>query len=84
MPTATTYCRLTVLAPRTTVDVALPADIPVAELVPMLLELVGEPLPGRPPRPWRLRGPAGGPLPPAATLARLGVLDGEVLRLSPD
>ncbi|MCO1654934.1 type VII secretion integral membrane protein EccD [Pseudonocardia humida] len=84
MSTATTYCRLTVLAPRTRVDVALPADIPVAELVPMVLELVGEPAPGRPPRPWRLRGPAGGPLPAAATLAQLGVLDGEMLRLSPD
>ena len=43
-----TYCRVTVLAPRTRVDVALPADLPVAELVPMVLELVGEPVVGRP------------------------------------
>ena len=43
-----TYCRLTVLAPRARVDVALPADLPVAELVPMVLELVGEPAPGGP------------------------------------
>src|SRR4051812_14901674 len=78
------YCRLTVLAPRARVDVALPADVPVAELVPMVLELVGEPEFGLRPLPWRLTGAAGGPLPPEATLAELGVLDGELLRIAPD
>jgi type VII secretion integral membrane protein EccD len=80
------YCRLTVLAPRRSVDVALPADVPVAELVPMVLELVGEPARTdgvRGPEPWRLSGIAGGPLPAAATLAELGVLDGEHLRIAP-
>ncbi|MFC4942754.1 type VII secretion integral membrane protein EccD [Pseudonocardia sp. GCM10023141] len=82
------FCRLTVLAPRTRVDVALPADVPVAELLPMVLELVGEPAPVpagpvRRPLPWRLSGAAGGPLPVAATLAELGVLDGELLRVGP-
>jgi type VII secretion integral membrane protein EccD len=64
------------------VDVALPSDVPVAELVPMVLELVGEP--GTPwrPEPWRLSGAAGGPLPAAATLGQLGVLDGELLRIA--
>jgi type VII secretion integral membrane protein EccD len=78
------YCRLTVLAPRATVDVALPADVPVAELVPMVLELVGEPVFGLRPLPWRLSGGAGAPLPPGASLAELGVPDGELLRLVPD
>ncbi|OZM80570.1 type VII secretion integral membrane protein EccD [Pseudonocardia sp. MH-G8] len=78
------YCRLTVLAPGARVDVALPVDVPVAELVPMLLELVGEPLFGLRPEPWRLSGAAGAPLPPGATLAQLGVPDGELLRLAPD
>jgi type VII secretion integral membrane protein EccD len=78
------YCRLTVLAPRATVDVALPADVPVAELVPMMLDLVGEPLFGVRPVPWRLTGAAGAPLPPGASLAELGVPDGELLRLAPD
>jgi type VII secretion integral membrane protein EccD len=78
------YCRLTVLAPRARVDVALPADVPVAELVPMVLELVGEPMFGLRPEPWRLSGAVGGPLPPGATLAQLGVPDGELLRLAPD
>ena len=75
------FCRLTVLAPRHRVDVALPSDVPVAELVPMVLELVGEPATAAPPRPWRLSGIVGGPLPAAATLGELGVLDGELLRL---
>ncbi len=77
------YSRLTVLAPRHAVDVALPADIPVADLVPMVLELVGEPDPHSAwrPEPWRLTGAAGGPLPAGATLAELGVLDGELLRI---
>jgi type VII secretion integral membrane protein EccD len=79
------FCRLTVLSPRHRVDVALPADVPVAELVPMVLELLGEPERGRAglPRPWRLSGVVGGPLPAAATLGELGVLDGELLRIGP-
>ncbi|GAA4548041.1 type VII secretion integral membrane protein EccD [Pseudonocardia xishanensis] len=77
-----TYRRVTVLGPRSMVDVALPADVAVAELAPMLLELLGEP-PSPAPVPWRLDGIAGAPLPPAATLAQLGVLDGELLRLGP-
>jgi type VII secretion integral membrane protein EccD len=78
------YCRVSLLAPRARVDVALPADVPVAELVPMVLELVGEPVFGLRPQPWRLSGPGGAPLPPQATLAQLGVLDGELLRIAPD
>lgn len=79
-----TFCRLTVLAPRRRVDVALPADVSVAELVPMLLELVGEPVGDRwRPLPWRLTGAVGGLLPAGATLAELGVPDGELLRLAP-
>jgi type VII secretion integral membrane protein EccD len=78
------YCRLTVLAPQARVDVALPVDVPVAELVPMVLELVGQPMFGLRPMPWRLTGAAGAPLPPGATLAELDVPDGELLRLAPD
>src|SRR4051812_14198838 len=100
VPAPPAYCRVTVLAPRANVDVALPADVPVADLVPMVLELVGEPAPGRPPRPWLLSGAAGGRLPagpppapprglggrlPAgSTLSQLGVLDGELLRIAPE
>ncbi|SDE88741.1 EsaB/YukD family protein [Pseudonocardia oroxyli] len=76
------YRRVTVLGPRSTVDVALPADVAVAELAPMLVELFDEP-PSGAPAPWRLDGVAGAPLPPSATLAQLGVLDGELLRIGP-
>jgi type VII secretion integral membrane protein EccD len=78
------YCRVSVLAPRGRVDVALPADVPLAELVPMLLELLGEPGPQQRPAPWRFTGATGGVLPAAATLDELGVLDGELLRIGPD
>ncbi|MCE3554233.1 EsaB/YukD family protein, partial [Pseudonocardia sp. RS11V-5] len=80
-----TYRRVTVLAPACRLDVALPADLAVAELVPMVRELLGEPVPaaGRAPLPWRLDGAAGAPLPPGATLAQLGVHDGELLRIGP-
>jgi type VII secretion integral membrane protein EccD len=79
------YRRVTVLAPACRLDVALPADLAVAELVPMVRELLGEPVPaaGRAPAPWRLDGAAGAPLPPDATLAQLGVHDGELLRIGP-
>jgi type VII secretion integral membrane protein EccD len=73
-----------VLTPTRRADVCLPADIPVAELVPMLMELLDTPAtPDDRPLPWRLTGAAGGPLPPDATLDELGVLDGELLRLGP-
>lgn len=77
------YCRLTVLAPGSRADVALPVDVPVADLVPMLMELLGEQGDPARPVPWRLTGPTGGAPAPDATLDDLGVLDGELLRLGP-
>ncbi len=78
------FCRVTVRAPGRRVDVALPVDVPLAELVPLVLELFAEPFPpsGRP-EPWRFTGATGTPLPPGATLHELGVLAGETLRLGP-
>ncbi|MGW4544010.1 EsaB/YukD family protein, partial [Streptomyces chartreusis] len=35
-------CRLTVRAPSVSVDLAVPADVPVADLLPTLLRYVGE------------------------------------------
>lgn len=78
-----TFCRITLLAPRSRVDVALPADVPLAELVPLVLELLGEPRPPHPLAAWHLSGATGGPLPASATLGGLGVLDGELLRIGP-
>ncbi|OLM20693.1 MULTISPECIES: type VII secretion integral membrane protein EccD [unclassified Pseudonocardia] len=85
-PTGTSpgrWVRVSVLTPRGSADLALPADVPLAELVPMVRELG---LPGaRPavPEAWRFTGPGGGPLPPDATLGELRVHDGELLHLGP-
>ncbi|WP_028937604.1 type VII secretion integral membrane protein EccD [Pseudonocardia spinosispora] len=86
----TQFCRVTVCAPRSRMDLALPVDLTVAELVPMLTELAGESTTRQRPRSgtgpgapgaWCLAAVAGAELPPQATLAGLGVLDGDMLRL---
>ncbi|ODU01135.1 MAG: type VII secretion integral membrane protein EccD [Pseudonocardia sp. SCN 72-86] len=82
--TASAWCRVTVCAPHRTADVALPTGIPLAELVPMLLDLLGRPPAATPPARWRLLTSAGVALPPAASLAALGVLDGELLQFRPE
>lgn len=74
------FCRVTLLTPRHRVDVALPADVPLAELAPMVRELLG---PSRAPVGWCFSRVTGGPLPGSATLDGLGVPDGELLRLGP-
>ncbi|NEE24752.1 type VII secretion integral membrane protein EccD, partial [Streptomyces sp. SID7982] len=46
---STGFCRVTVVAPDGRVDVALPEDIPVADLYPEILRLSGQsPAPGAP------------------------------------
>jgi type VII secretion integral membrane protein EccD len=84
----TQFCRVTVLAPRSRMDLALPIDLTVAELVPMLTELSGESgnrarsrSGAQRPGAWCLAAVAGAELPAQATLAGLGVLDGDLLRL---
>ena len=43
MATGTTvFSRVTVVAPNTRIDLALPADVAVADLLPMLLEMARE------------------------------------------
>ncbi|MGB8963317.1 MAG: EsaB/YukD family protein, partial [Pseudonocardiaceae bacterium] len=36
------FSRVTVVAPRTRIDLALPSDVAVANLLPMLLKMAGE------------------------------------------
>ncbi|WP_194927667.1 EsaB/YukD family protein [Catenulispora pinisilvae] len=84
--TATGHCRVTVVAPTRRVDVALPDDVPLAELLPELLRLVGDPLvtpaaiaaalTG-----YVLTGADGVPLDTATSLTEQGVVHGSVLRL---
>jgi hypothetical protein len=71
--------RVTVLGPRSRVDLSIADDVPVASLVPELVARceVGAQAWSR----WALRSEDGGILPPGASLAATGVGDGAVLRL---
>ena len=67
-----------VVGARRRVDATVPADVPVAELLPELLDLAGEPAADGD---WQLCRLGGRPLDAAATLAGLRVRDGELLHL---
>jgi type VII secretion integral membrane protein EccD len=79
----TVFSRVTVVAPRTRIDVALPADVSVADLLPMLLEMAKEATPDGGARHggWCLAKLGETALDPARTLASLSVVDGELLQL---
>ncbi|WP_199441777.1 type VII secretion integral membrane protein EccD [Umezawaea beigongshangensis] len=84
MATGTTvFSRVTVVAPRTRIDVALPADVAVADLLPMLLDMAKEATPDGGVRHggWCLAKLGDSPLDPSRTLASLGVVDGDLLQL---
>jgi len=72
-----------VVAPHTRIDVALPADVAVADLLPMLLEMAKEATPDGGARHggWALARLGDAPLDPSRTLASLGIVDGELLQL---
>ncbi|MGB8940405.1 MAG: type VII secretion integral membrane protein EccD, partial [Streptomyces sp.] len=78
-------CRLTVRAPSVSVDLAVPADVPVADLLPTLLRYVGEEAEeaGLDHAGWVLQRLGDAPLDEEATLARAGLSDGAVLYLRP-
>ncbi|WP_345425328.1 type VII secretion integral membrane protein EccD, partial [Actinomycetospora chlora] len=79
----TAASRVSVLAPRTRVDVALPPDVPLADLLPVLLDMTGESAAGSRGTGggWTLAPLGQGPVDPSRTLASLGVLDGDQLVL---
>ncbi|CAL9333795.1 type VII secretion integral membrane protein EccD [Streptomyces sp. XY006] len=78
-------CRLTVRAPSVSVDLAVPADVPVADLLPTLLRYVGEEAEeaGLDHAGWVLQRLGDAPLDEETTLAHAGLTDGEVLYLRP-
>ncbi|NUK63376.1 type VII secretion integral membrane protein EccD [Streptomyces lunaelactis] len=78
-------CRLTVRAPSVSVDLAVPADVPVADLLPTLLRYVGEEAEeaGLDHAGWVLQQLGGAPLDEETTLAHAGFADGAVLYLRP-
>lgn len=84
MATGTTvFSRVTVVAPKTRIDLALPADVSVADLLPMLLEMAHETTPDGGARHggWCLAKLADEELDPSQTLASLGIVDGDMLQL---
>lgn len=86
MPAAFTgLARVTIHSPQRRVDVALPDEVPLAELLPELLERAGVGLAddGEGHGGWLLRRADGTALSPAAGLAGQGVRDGVILHLVP-
>ncbi|MGW9074091.1 type VII secretion integral membrane protein EccD, partial [Streptomyces yangpuensis] len=79
----TGFCRVTVVAPDSRIDVALPEDIAVADVYPELLRLTGQTQPVGAPTGFHLVRRSGTVLDGARTLAAQQVLDGEVLSLRP-
>jgi len=79
----TVFSRVTVVAPQTRIDVALPADVAVADLLPMLLEMARERAPDGGTRHggWCLAKLGDSAIDPSRTLAAAGVVDGDLLQL---
>ncbi len=77
--------RVTVAAPKRRMDVALPDNMNVGELLPHLLRHAGDGLGDEGERHggWVLRRATGAALEPTRNLASQGVRDGEVLQLAP-
>jgi type VII secretion integral membrane protein EccD len=73
------------VAPRRRIDLSLPADVPLAHMLPTLLRAAGENLAdaGLAHSGWALQRLDDAPLDPTQSLAALRVLDGEVLYFRP-
>jgi type VII secretion integral membrane protein EccD len=87
MATATSagFSRVTIVAPRTRVDLALPTDISFADMLPTLLRHAGDGLADDPAarEGWTLARLGGPPLDTARTPGQLEIRDGEFLYLRP-
>ncbi|MFK8908915.1 type VII secretion integral membrane protein EccD [Streptomyces sp. YS-3] len=78
-------CRLTVRTPQRLIELAVPADVPVADLLPILLDHAGEGLAekGIEHDGWVLQRLGETPLDDESTLEALALRDGETLHLRP-
>ncbi|MEU2424084.1 type VII secretion integral membrane protein EccD [Streptomyces sp. NPDC007851] len=78
-------CRLTVRAPEKTLDLAVPADVPIADLLPVIAGHAGEDLAeqGLEHGGWVLQRLGGHPLDLEGTPESLDLREGETLVLSP-
>ena len=76
-------CRVSVTWSGAMIDLALPRDLPLAVLVPDVVDIVaGRDVRTTVMRTWRLRAPLGDWLDAAMTLQECGVHDGDILSLS--
>ncbi|MFH9618724.1 type VII secretion integral membrane protein EccD [Streptomyces pratensis] len=78
-------CRLTVRVPAKSIDLAVPADVPVADLLPAVLRYAGDNLEeaGIDHGGWVLQRLGGEPLDEERTLDSYGLRDGDILYLRP-
>ncbi|MER6999499.1 type VII secretion integral membrane protein EccD [Streptomyces sp. NPDC000410] len=79
----TGFCRVTVVAPDSRIDVALPDDIPVADLYSEILRLSGQSPAAGAPVGYHLVRRDGTVLDGARSLGAQRILDGELLSLRP-
>ncbi|MFC6061534.1 type VII secretion integral membrane protein EccD [Streptomyces ochraceiscleroticus] len=80
---ATGFCRVTIVAPDSRIDVALPEDIPVADIYPEILRLSGQTPADGAPVGYHLVRRDGTVLDGSRSFAAQRILDGDVLSLRP-
>nr|BFE99062.1 hypothetical protein GCM10020241_07380 [Streptoalloteichus tenebrarius] len=84
MTTPSAPCRVTVVAPSSRIDVALPRECTLAEVIPQLVRLAGAPpQPGDHSTGWGLSRLGEPALAPGLTVSAAALRDGEVLHLRP-
>ncbi|MFJ6199219.1 EsaB/YukD family protein [Micromonospora sp. NPDC092111] len=74
-------CLVTVVGTRNRVDLAVPANAPIAEYADLLARLVGQESNEALPPAWSLAPTGAPPLPVTSSLASAGIVDGAVLYL---
>ncbi|MEW2358429.1 type VII secretion integral membrane protein EccD [Spirillospora sp. NPDC029432] len=79
-------CRVVMVAPNRRLDLSLPADVPLAHMLPTLLRAAGHARPGAGEwhAGWILQRLDEPPLDESRTLGQLGVRDGELLYFRPE
>ncbi|MFE7194659.1 type VII secretion integral membrane protein EccD [Kitasatospora sp. NPDC057541] len=82
-PVTTGFCRVTVVAPDSRIDVALPEDVPLADVYPEVLRLSGQTQPDGAPTGFHLVRRDGTVLDGSRSLGAQQVRDGDLLSLRP-